>query len=218
MSIKPDKTLILKKLKEYKNFHTDADFARFLGISKQNLSDWKRRSTFDVSKVADCFPEINKIWLLTGEGEMLGGITPSTGAYAVSQHKGVPYYDVDFIGGFDLVFNDQTKNPTYYIDFPAYNKADAWANITGQSMEPLISHGDIIALKAIDDWQTYLLYGEVYGIITNEYRTVKKIRKSAKGEDYLRLVPLNKEYDEQDIPKSIVRGVFQIIGCAKRIF
>ena len=85
-------------------------------------------------------------------------------------------------------------------------------------MEPLISHGDMIALKKIEDWPNYILYGEVYGIVTSEYRTVKKVRKSVKGEDYLRLVPVNPEFDEQDIPKSIVRGVFQIIGCAKRIF
>lgn len=77
---------------------------------------------------------------------------------------------------------------------------------------------DIIALKKINDWNAYILYGEIYGIITDEYRTIKKVRVSKKGEEYLRLVPVNDAYDEQDIPKSIVRGVFQILGCAKRIF
>lgn len=168
-----------------------------------------------LQRIASYYPDLNTGWLLTGEGEMLKTASPS---YSVSANRGVPYYDVDFIGGFDVVLNDQSRNPDYYIDFPAYNKADAWANITGHSMEPLISHGDMIALKRIEDWPNYILYGEVYGIVTSEYRTVKKVRKSVKGEDYLRLVPVNPEFDEQDIPKSIVRGVFQIIGCAKRIF
>lgn len=187
---------------------TQQELADRLGVSRNTVINYERGETIPDSKRP----------LL---GRLLETEIPSKeGNYIVSEKKktGVPYYDVDFIGGFDLVLNDQTRNPTYYIDFPAYNKADAWANITGHSMEPLISHGDIIALKKIEDWPNYILYGEVYGIITSEYRTVKKVRKSIKGEDYLRLVPLNPDYDEQDIHRSLVIGVFQIIGCAKRIF
>jgi len=131
--------------------------------------------------------------------------------------KGVPYYDVDFIGGFDLVANCQNNTPTHYIDFPQYANAHLWVNVTGKSMEPLINHGDIIAVRNIEDWNTYILYGEVYGIVTDEYRTIKYVRTSKKGDGYFRLVPENKEFDEQDIPKSIVRAVYQIIGCAKRL-
>lgn len=169
------------------------------------------------AKIQEKYFNINISWLLTGEGEML----KNTEAPALNinyEHKGVPYYNIDFIGGFDIVLNDQTINPDFYIDFPSYNNADAWANITGHSMEPLIGHGDIIAIKKMNDWQSYILYGEVYGIITDEYRTVKKVRSSKKGDDYLRLVPLNSEYDEQDIPKSIIRNVFKVVGCVKRIF
>ena len=84
-------------------------------------------------------------------------------------------------------------------------------------MEPLISNGDIIALRKIEDWRTYILYGEVYGIMTEEWRTVKRVRKAA-NPDYLILEPINKEYDEQEIPKSIIRGVWQVLGCVKKFF
>ena len=130
---------------------------------------------------------------------------------------GTPYYDVDFCGGFDLALNDQTYIPAGYINLPQYSKADSWANITGHSMEPLISNGDIIALRKIEDWQTYLLYGEIYGIMTDEWRTVKRVRKSDNPE-YIRLEPVNKEYDEQEIPKSIIRGVWQVLGSVKKFF
>ena len=53
--------------------------------------------------------------------------------------KGAPYYDVDFLGGFDLTFNDQTVTPEYNIDFKPFNKPGVtWVNITGHSMEPKI--------------------------------------------------------------------------------
>lgn len=132
-------------------------------------------------------------------------------------YSGIPYYDVDFCGGFDLVLNNQTYTPSGYINLPQYDKADSWANITGHSMEPLISNGDIIALRKVEDWQTYLLYGEIYGIMTDEWRTVKRVRKSENPE-YIRLEPINKEYDEQEIPKSIIRGVWQVLGSIKKLF
>lgn len=84
-------------------------------------------------------------------------------------------------------------------------------------MEPLISNGDIIALRKIEDWQTYMLYGEVYGIMTDEWRTVKRVRK-ANNPNYIILEPINKDYDEQEIPKSIIRGVWQVLGSIKKFF
>ena len=137
----------------------------------------------------------------------------------ISYTKGRPYYNVDFVGGFDLVINDQTRNPDYLIDFQKYKEADCWCNISGHSMEPLISSGDIIALKEMKDWRDFLLFGEVYGIITDDMRTVKTVTKSQKGEDFLQLVPENKseEYQPQDIPVKLIRKVFKVLGCMKKL-
>lgn len=150
--------------------------------------------------------------------ETLGATPENCMALALAGGMGAPYYDVDFIGGFDMIFNDQTQNPTGYINIPQYGRADLWANISGHSMEPVISNGDIIALHRIDDWQTFLLYGEIYAIVTDNYRTVKRIRK-ASDPDHLLLEPLNKDgYDEQEIPKEKIRSVWQVIGSVKKLF
>lgn len=113
--------------------------------------------------------------------------------------------------------NDQTLTPAGYIDFPQYNKADSWARITGHSMEPLISNGDIIALRKVEDWQSYLLYGEIYGIMTSEYRTVKRIRKAQDPAKVL-LEPINKDFDTIELEKKLITGVWAVLGCAKKFF
>ena len=136
----------------------------------------------------------------------------------ISYSSGRPYYNVDFIGGFDMVFNDQTTNPEYNIDFAPYNRDGVvWCNITGHSMEPKISHGDIIALKEVVDWQSYLTMGEIYAIVTNnDLRTVKVIRKGS-DKDVFRLVPINTaEFDEQEISKNMIIRIFEVLGCMKR--
>ncbi len=137
----------------------------------------------------------------------------------ISYTTGRPYYNVDFIEGFDLVTNDQTINPEYNIDFAPYNKDGVvWCNITGNSMEPLISNGDIIALKPLQDWNSFMEYGKTYAIVTtNNIRTVKKIRKGS-DKDHLLLIPENlKECDEQEIHKSMIKHIFLVIGCMKKL-
>ena len=152
--------------------------------------------------------EIGPGWFVNSEGVKLG------------QHKGAPYYNVDFIGGFDLVLNDQTINPDYYINFEPYNKPGVvWCNITGHSMEPELSNGDYIALKEMTDPVQYLPYGEIYAIVTESYRTVKRIGK-AEQKDFIRLIPTNKspEYSPQDIPISMIQKVYAVLGSMHRLF
>lgn len=141
-----------------------------------------------------------------------------SGKPKIGYSTGVPYYDVDFIGGFDSILNEQTIAPTYLVNFQQYNNADCWCNVTGRSMEPEISHGDIIALKEVKDWHTFLPYGEVYALVTNELRTIKKVTASNR-EDFFRLIPINQspEFQPQEIPKAIIIKVFKVLGCMKKI-
>jgi predicted transcriptional regulator len=137
----------------------------------------------------------------------------------VSTNKGVPYYDVDFVGGFDMVLNDQTLNPNFYIDFKPFNDADLWINITGKSMSPFISHGDIVALKKIESWKDFLLFGEIYALVTDEFRTIKIVGKGI-DKDHLTLIPYNKgkEFSEQQIPARLINHLFRVKGSIKKFF
>lgn len=172
-----------------------------------------------LQKIFYAFPDLSQSWLLTGVGPMLQSDSISADKPKMSYTEGKPYYNVDFTGGFDIVLNDQTAKPDYLIDFKKYREADCWCNITGHSMEPLISNGDIIAIKELKNWRDFILYGEAYGIVTEDMRTVKIVTKSEKGDGYLHLVPVNKsvEYQPQDIPIKLITHVFKILGCMKKL-
>lgn len=185
-----------------------------------------------LSIIADNYPNLNIVWLITGKGDMIKGKLSDNhskgnglcGSEFIPtmnhEYKGAPYYNVDFIGGFDIVLNDQTVNPDYYIDFAPYNKPGVvWCNITGHSMEPELNNGDFIAMKEMTSPIEYLPYGEIYGIITDDYRTIKRMRMSEK-KGFVRLIPTNKspEYGEQEIPISTIRKVFAVLGSMHRLF
>lgn len=156
---------------------------------------------------------INESWLLTGEGEMLVSDEPQP-TPEISFKEGVPYYDVDFQLGFDEFEGVENPNPEYLIRMPGYEKATLWCNASGHSMEPEINHGDILALQRIDDF-SFLPFGDIYGFITtNGMRTIKRLGRSTL-QGYYRLIPTNKEYDEQEIPISSIAMVYRVMGAMK---
>lgn len=66
-----DKSLILNQIKEYYNFKSDTQFASYLGVKPQVLSNWKSRNTYDAELIYTKCLELNPAWLLTGKGNML---------------------------------------------------------------------------------------------------------------------------------------------------
>lgn len=204
-----------------------SNFAQMIGVTPSvvgNITGERNGNpSFEVlQKILNAFPEINPEWLILGNGAMLKEeqeITHLNNLATINQEfKGSPYYNVDFIGGFDIVMNDQTINPDYYINYPPYNKEGVvWCNLTGRSMEPELSNGDIIALKPMETPIEYLPTGEIYAIITNDYRTVKRIKMSDR-DGFVRLIPSNKEYQEQEIPVSMITKVYAVLGSIRKFF
>jgi len=162
--------------------------------------------------------KVDAQWLINGDinnSEVINN-NPSIN----KNKKGVPYYDIDFVGGFDLVFNNNEVNPSFYIDFLPFNDADYWVNVSGKSMGPLIAHGDLVALKEVNDWKRFLLEGEIYAVITdNGFRTIKMIG-AGKDDDHYTLIPYNKggDYSPQSIPKDVITHVFRVKGAIKKFF
>lgn len=204
---------------------------RTIGASKGVLSRAINNGTDIQAKwlsiIVENYPRYSTGWLLTGAGSMLkddlNGIKtideanpsfmPTT---SMNPSVGTPYYDVDFIGGFDEVFNSQVNIPATNIVIRGFEKASLWCNVTGHSMEPKINHGDIIALRqcTLNDIQ----YGEIYAVVLDTIRTIKILRRSP-DPSKLRFIPINTEdYDEQEFDKSRIMNVFEVIGSISKFF
>lgn len=193
-----------------------------IGASKGVLSRAINNGTDIQSKwiqvLVENYPLYSAEWLLTGKGCMLkdDGDNVEAPLATNSLTVGTPYYDVDFLGGFNEVFNSQTSVPETNIVIRGFEKADLWCNVTGHSMEPKINHGDIIALRqcSVDDIQ----YGEIYAVVLDTIRTIKILRKSS-SPDKLRFIPINiDDYDEQEFDKSRIINIFEVVGSISKFF
>lgn len=197
-------------------------FAIEVGIDTSNFSR-KLKGTLpwtvnDVNKLSEKL-RVRKGWLLDGEGQMMKAPDeildqiPAMPTRSYDARAGVPFFNVEFELGFDILGTDNRNTPDYMIDFKPYNTADCWCTSKGNSMYPTISGGDIIAMKKIEDFHI-LMNNEIYGIVTvNGLRTIKRVKDNG---DTITLIPDNKNgYDEQTIEKKDVMHVFQVLGCIK---
>lgn len=195
-----------------------AAFEKSVGMSNASFSKSLKNNgaigTDKLENILSIYSDISPEWLLTGQGNMLKE-EPSL-SVSMNPQEGTPYYDVDFLGGFDLQENSQAMVPALNIVANICPRAEMWCNITGHSMEPTISHGDIIALHkcSVEDIQ----YGEVYAVVLDTFRTVKILRKSSTP-GMLKFVPVNKEeFDEQEFSISRILQVYEVVGSIRRFF
>ena len=199
---------------------SENSLASRLGISQTTINSALKDGKDSVSSkilagIRENFEEINIDWVLTGEGEMLKAETEAPeDTPEISYTDGVPYYDEFFECGFDELVPSDTRNPDFLVRMPGYDKATMWCNASGASMEPEINNGDLIAMQLIQDI-SFLPYGDIYGIITtNGMRTIKRLGRSSQPGCY-RLIPTNKDYDEQDLPIRLIAVVYRVLGALK---
>lgn len=206
---------------------TPYEFYKESGVTRGILQQNNGISEDNIARFLAYAPDVNIEWLLTSKGSMIKDgstdiqisndtTTSSMPTTSMNPGIGTPYYDVDFIGGFDEVFNSQVNIPATNIVIRGFEKASLWCNVTGHSMEPKINHGDIIALHqcTLNDIQ----YGEIYAVVLDTIRTIKILRRSP-NPDKLRFIPINtNDYDELEFDKSRIINVFEVIGSISKFF
>lgn len=168
--------------------------SEYLGVSVEWLATGKERVSETTMKSEE---RQNKM------------ITIPQSTITVNKRKGALIYDIDATCGFDgrdIEFVDEKVVGS--IDAPEINPESKIIFATGDSMLPLITSGDRIVIRRIESWD-YFNYGQVYLIITNEYRFIKRVRKHPKDEENLILLRSeNPEYDDIDLPKKEIIHLF----------
>ena len=150
----------------------------------------------------DHFPEISPLWLLLGEGEMLLDSTRQTTA-------SIPFYnDLPLSAGYKDAFDPGRENPTSYISFPN-SGADFFFPVSGTSMEPDINDGDIVGVKRVER-EEGIVHGDVYMIVTNDARMIKRCYHDNNDPNLIWCVSPN--YPSFPIHKNDVCALFKVVS------
>lgn len=200
-----------------------AEFERRSGLAngyvkklKGNLGDNK------LNDVLTAFPELNKIWLLTGEGEMLNNnkqdytpqnITNEAVQNDISDYKtwllpqtahGGSLTNIPADGTF-LQNCERIVSPIKGVDFAI--------TIYGESMSLEYPSGSRVLIKKINP-DIFIDWGRVYVLDTSNGVIIKEIRKCQK-EGFITCHSINSDpkYADFDVSLKEIYGMYRVLMC-----
>lgn len=135
-------------------------------------------------------------------------------------HTSVPFYNLPVSAGQLSVLESEifsSVTPDGFVELSVFEGCEAVFPIVGVSMEPIISSGDWIGIKSIDNisrsWE-FLQTGVIYLIITREDRMIKFIEK-ATDENFI--VCTSPNYSPFKIFKGDILKLYRVRACSKRL-
>ena len=160
----------------------------------------------DYQKVAKSNPvSVNEPSFQNGARSGVVTITPDQ---IKKEAHGTPVYDIDAVCGFDSR-SFQDERVIGYVDLPGIRRDSHIVTASGDSMEPRILNGDKIVVREVID-RDYLFWGQIYLVLTPDYRLLKYVRKHPEKKDYIILRSENPEYEDIELPKDKIVKLFVV--------
>ena len=212
---------IINKLLSYYNLNGKS-FSEKIGLERpQAIYDIQNGKTKNISenmanKIISVFSDINRAWLITGEGEMLKSESVATRTDGKDE---IPFYDINVTASFTESFNDIREEVQYFISYPPLNDCTAAFPVYGESMEPDFFAGEIILVKEITNVDS-MLWGEPYLIITNancdNLRTIKNVYLSQDRTKFILRASNPRYAGDTIIDRNDVLKIFIVKGKVNR--
>ena len=199
-------------------------FIDFLNLNKSNFEQSIGKSNGFVDKVSDkirpssikaileVYPELNRDWLLYGEGEMLKNDIIYN--KVVETNELVPLVPISAMAGELTGFNldgvtqaecERITSPIRGVDFAV--------PVHGESMYPEYPNGSRVLVKKIDH-NAFIEWGKVYVVDTTNGIVLKQVRKSEK-DNAIACYSLNDNsiYAPFDIAMKDVLAMYRVLMC-----
>ena len=182
------------------------------GLSIGYISNIKSTPGTDkLVKILTAAPDLNKEWLMTGEGPML--LTVEAPREQLPAHSTRPRLPViaaagpisEYVGG---IRADMCKQVPLVRSFPDY---DFTILVKGDSMEPKFEGGDEIACKHVD---RVIEWGREYLVSTNDGAFLKRLYPGT-DDRTVRCVSYNPDYPDFIIDKLDILDLYRVVGLLR---
>ena len=171
-------------------------------------------------KLKSAYPELNMIWLLTGEGEML--MSDKEIAKVVADDDNalwLPVINLDTRGG--LLPNMETDTIQYDTMQMPFSRniardGDFVMPVVGDSMTPKYPNGTYVLVRPLPTWREYIELGATYVLELIDGRRVIKDVRAGDDKEHFRLYSVNPTFDPTEIAKSFISHIFAVIVAVRR--
>lgn len=204
-----------------------ADFGRRIGVSGAYITSMRKSIQPDkLRRIAEEFPDLNRDWLLYGEGEMLKNTHSfESNAKFIGQVRSVSndetvavrYFEISPTASFKEFCEGQTETPDVINIIPepreTLDETYCVFDVAGDSMAPQIQNKSRILCREIPPTQWHNLRDCIVAIAYNDRFVLKRIvSNSLESENYLKLASDNPEYTATEtVALSSIRCIFRAI-------
>ena len=208
----------LKKVIDYYGI-TPTNFSLKIGVSegaiRKILSQNTTLRSDTLEKISQNFTDIDIDWLVTGRGEMLRNELPVAHPAAVGE--GIPLIPIDALAGLPADDNIGVR----FIDCARYTipeftnlNVEYMIRVSGSSMYPKYSNGDILACRRVTD-VLFFQWGKIYVIDSSQGALVKRVFQDEDPERILLVSDNREHYPPFSIPKSDIRSISIVVGVIR---
>lgn len=214
-----DKYMEVKGLNDNKVTNDLSLSVGLLGKSRKENRDLSDRV---VEQILNFYTDLNKVWLLTGEGEMLKDTTElpeelkSDSALVLDKDfRLVPIIHIDSVGGIhssnDIV--DETEYVEGHVPFVGAREDDRAIYQSGESMIPTIPPGSLMQIREVVGWREFFGYGDIFVLLLTDGRRITKevTRYDANPKEYVWCVSHNPNVPDEELPRSMIVRVWKVI-------
>lgn len=193
---------------------SQAEFARHLGVSPTYIGAMRKSvSNARLQDILQLFPDIDKNWLLYGEGEMYKSDNKSA---TLAKDYIVPLLPVDACAGSLQMWSDGVALKDCRKIVSPVPGADFAIHISGNSMEPVLPNGAILFIKRINSkafipWGNPMVIDTENGVLVKTLYPVDKTNTSKSADMYIEARSYNPDYPPIIIPAESIYGVYRIL-------
>lgn len=185
------------------------DLGLSIGTIGKSRKEGRDLSDKVVEQILNFYTDLNRAYLLAGEGEMLKDAPQQPAAVTLPL---LPYGVMAGKPGEDIEGTRLEDCEKYTVpDFSAKG-AKFLARVDGASMYPKFNSGDMLACRMLNDPQ-FIQWGRIYVMDTTQGPLVKRLFPCPDDESKIRCHSENTEkFPDFDIPKSDVRRMALVVG------
>lgn len=200
---------------------SDGKIAKFIASNSSLKSD-------TLSKIMEIFPHLSITWLLTGEGDMLLSSPDNNQGSTKDEPRtnqpttclaqaGIPLIPVDAVAGFNGIDSPtiQIHDCQRYLvpEFQQLN-AEFMIRVSGSSMYPKYSSGDILACRKLTSYH-FIQWGKIYVIDSEQGAMVKRLFPCDEDTDYVICKSDNPNYPPFKLPTTEIRSLSIVLGAIR---
>lgn len=208
------------------------------GLSNGYLRNLRKAPSVEIlEKIFSAYPELNREWVMSGTGDMLrsSAVDPSSvppsDDRAMTERRpreeapimkpvaygGIPLVPIDAVAG----FNGWDESGISELDCARYDvpdfaavHADFLIRVSGSSMYPKYSSGDILACRKIVE-VTFIQWGKIYVIDSQQGAMVKRLFPIEGDDEHVLCKSDNPNYLPFELPKDEIRSLSIVVGAIR---